>query len=109
MKKLAYPIKKDPQGYYVFCDYCSTPEAVAEMERKFRLDDGVLRYMTLKTNEDITDEEIAEATTQVAEKQAAVVEAEEAEKADDETETPEENTVSTTAETGTDAEDSKAE
>ncbi len=74
MKKLAYPIKKDLQGYYVFCDYCSTPDAVAEMERKFRLDDAVLRYMTLKTKDEITDEEIAEATAQVAEKKAAAVE-----------------------------------
>jgi small subunit ribosomal protein S6 len=74
MKKLAYPIKKDLQGYYVFCDYCSTPDAVAEMERKFRLDDSVLRYMTLKIQDDINDEDIAEATALVAEKQAAVVE-----------------------------------
>ena len=36
MKKLAYPIKKELQGYYVFCDFASTPAAVSEMERKFR-------------------------------------------------------------------------
>lgn len=88
MKKLAYPIKKDLQGYYVFCDYCSTPDAVAEMERKFRLDDAVLRYMTLKTKDEITDEEIVEATAQVAEKQAAAVEEAEVSEEDDDNDEP---------------------
>ena len=83
MRKLAYPIKKDLQGYYVFCDYCSTPEAVAEMERKFRLDDAVLRFMTLKTKDEITDEEVVEATAQVAEKKAAAVEETEVDEDDD--------------------------
>lgn len=82
MKKLAYQIKKESQGFYVFCDYCSTPDAVAEMERRFRLDDAVLRYMTIKLNNDISDEEIAEATAQVEQKQAAA--AEEAENVDEE-------------------------
>lgn len=68
MKKLAYPIKKELQGFYVFCDYSGTPEAVAEMERKFRIDDAILRYMTVKTADSITDDEIAEATTKAAEK-----------------------------------------
>lgn len=74
MKKLAYPIKKELQGFYVFCDYSSTPEAVAEMERKFRIDDSVLRYMTIKTAEAITDEEIAEIASNLAAKQAAAEE-----------------------------------
>ena len=39
MKKLAYLIKKETLGYYVFIDYAGTPAAVAEIERKFRIDD----------------------------------------------------------------------
>ena len=112
MKKLAYPIKKDLQGYYVFCDYCSTPDAVAEMERKFRLDDAVLRYMTLKTNNDINDEEIAEATAQVAEKQAAAVEeAEENADAgtDEVAEAPEKEDAAVSSDSEPDAEETKAE
>ncbi len=70
MRKLAYPIKKEPQGFYVFCDYSGTPEAVAEMERKFRIDDAVLRYMTVKTANSISADEITEATQQAATKQA---------------------------------------
>lgn len=112
MKKLAYPIKKDLQGYYVFCDYCSTPDAVAEMERKFRLDDAVLRYMTLKTKDDINDEEIAEATAQVEEKKAAAVEeAEENVDSDNEetVETENETDDASITEDDSDAEETKAE
>ncbi len=48
LKKLAYPIRKLPQGYYVLTEYTGTPEAVQEMERLFRIDDRVLKYMTVK-------------------------------------------------------------
>jgi small subunit ribosomal protein S6 len=71
MTKLAFPIKKEIQGFYVFCDYSGTPDAVAEMERKFRIDDSVLRYLTVKTADSITDEEVAEATINVAAKAAS--------------------------------------
>lgn len=74
MRKLAYPIKKEIQGFYVFCDYSGAPEAVAEMERKFRIDDSVLRYMTVKTAKAISEEEIAEITSNIAAKQAAAEE-----------------------------------
>lgn len=87
MKKLAYQIKKESQGFYIFCDYCSTPEDVAEMERRFRLDDGVLRYMTIKLNNDITAEEVEEATVQAEQKKAAAVE--EAETVDEDSSTAE--------------------
>jgi len=91
MRKLAYPIKKELQGFYVFCDYSGTPEAVAEMERKFRIDDAVLRYMTIKTADYISADEIAHATQQAATKQAQAEQEQEAEqevvKADSEVKT----------------------
>jgi small subunit ribosomal protein S6 len=73
MKKLAYLIKKEVLGYYVFCDFAGTPEAVAEIERKFRIDDMVLKYMTIKKAAAITEEEIRLAVAAVAEKATAVV------------------------------------
>ena len=32
MKKLAYLIKKESLGYYVYCDYAGMPAAVSEIE-----------------------------------------------------------------------------
>jgi len=81
MKKLAYLIKKESLGYYIFCDFAGTPDAVAEIERKFRIDDLVLKYMTIKTAGSITEEEIQLAITAVSEKATAVADGE-----DDDTE-----------------------
>jgi small subunit ribosomal protein S6 len=46
-RKLAYSIKKKPRGYYVRADYCGDGDVVEEMERFFRIDDRVLKYMTV--------------------------------------------------------------
>lgn len=51
IRKLAYTINKETQGYYVFSEYAGMPEAVNEIERLFRIDDKILRYMTVKTQE----------------------------------------------------------
>lgn len=86
MKKLAYLIKKETLGYYVFCDYAATPAAVSEIERKFRIDDAVLKYMTVKIAASITEEGIAEALAAVSAKASAAAESEtddDAEEADD--------------------------
>lgn len=68
MKKLAYPIKKELQGYYVFSDFAATPAAVAEVERKFRIDDAVLKYMSIKLADAISAEEIKVAQDDAAAK-----------------------------------------
>ena len=51
IKKLAYTINKETQGYYVFTEYAGLPVAVSEIERLFRIDDKILRYMTVKTQD----------------------------------------------------------
>ncbi|WP_163336643.1 30S ribosomal protein S6 [Desulfopila sp. IMCC35008] len=94
MKKLAYPIKKEIQGYYVFCDYAGTPAAVSEIERRFRIDDSVLKYLTIKIADSISEEEIQQAITETQARNDAAVAAEEtsdetAPKADE----PKEDTV----------------
>lgn len=61
MKKLAYLIKKESLGYYVYCDFAGTPAAVAEIERKFRIEDLVLKYLTIKTADAIKESEIEQA------------------------------------------------
>ncbi len=71
MKKLAYLIKKESLGYYVFCDYAGTPAAVAEIERKFRIDDTVLKYMTVKLADSISAEAIQQAVADINARDAA--------------------------------------
>lgn len=48
LKKLAYLIDKENQGYYLYMQYAGTPEAVKEMERVYRIDDRVMKFLTVK-------------------------------------------------------------
>ena len=83
MKKLAYPIKKENQGYYIYCDFAGTPAAVAELERKFRIDDGVLKYLTIKTADAMTEEAVQLAIGETAAKKEAALKAAEEEAVED--------------------------
>jgi len=47
-KKLAYPIKKRNQGLYILMEFGGGPELVAELERNMRLDERVLKFITVK-------------------------------------------------------------
>ena len=60
LKKLAYLIKKESQGYYVFVDYAGIPASVAEIERIYRIDDRILKYLTVKIAEACNPEAVKE-------------------------------------------------
>lgn len=47
-KKLAYPVKKNSYGYYILMTFASGPELVTELERIMRLDERVLKFITVK-------------------------------------------------------------
>ncbi len=72
-KKLAYPIGKSFRGTYVNYDFVGTPASVAEMERLMRIDDNVLRYLVVRTDESaegITDIEARKAEMAKQEREA---------------------------------------
>ncbi|MGE0083210.1 MAG: 30S ribosomal protein S6 [Desulfococcaceae bacterium] len=58
VRHLAYEIKKKKRGYYVRLDYCGTGAAVTEIERFFRIDDRVMKYMTILLSEKADPEAI---------------------------------------------------
>jgi small subunit ribosomal protein S6 len=60
LKKLAYLIKKENQGYYVYVDYAGVPASVAEIERLFRIDDRILKYLTVKLSDTCDPEAVKE-------------------------------------------------
>ena len=51
-KKLAYDIKKKSRGHYVRLDFCGSGALIQEMERFFRIDDKVMKFMTVLLDED---------------------------------------------------------
>jgi small subunit ribosomal protein S6 len=59
-RKLAYEIKKKDRGYYIRLDFCGTGAVVNEMERFFRIDDRVLKFMTVLIDKSADIEKIKE-------------------------------------------------
>ena len=50
IKKLAYPIKKQENGFYIFIYFNGTSTIVPELERVNKINDLVLRQMIVKTD-----------------------------------------------------------
>ncbi|SFV58458.1 SSU ribosomal protein S6p [hydrothermal vent metagenome] len=48
MRKLAYPIQKNQRGFYYVVYYTVEPSAISEIERRFRINENLLRFMTVK-------------------------------------------------------------
>jgi small subunit ribosomal protein S6 len=80
-RRLAYEVKKFSKGYYVLFEYGALPETVAEMERNFKIDERVIRFMTVK-KEDIFDAEAVARAAAEAEAKAAARAAREQEELD---------------------------
>jgi small subunit ribosomal protein S6 len=51
-RKLAYQIQKNTRGHYVLINYLATSDVVAEIERHLRIDDTLLRFLTIRLCED---------------------------------------------------------
>ncbi|MEN6440585.1 MAG: 30S ribosomal protein S6 [Syntrophobacter sp.] len=47
-RKLAYPIRKHTRGLYVLIEYSGGADMVAELERNLRIDERVLKFITVK-------------------------------------------------------------
>ncbi len=47
IRKLAYPIKKSARGRYYYLRFDGNSALIAELERRLRLDDKVLRYQSV--------------------------------------------------------------
>ena len=47
-KRLAYEIMKNKEGYYVVFNFEAKPELIAELERNYRIEDNVMKFITVK-------------------------------------------------------------
>ena len=50
-KRLAYPINDETEGVYTVINFTSEPDFPAELDRVFKITEGVLRSMTLAVEE----------------------------------------------------------
>jgi small subunit ribosomal protein S6 len=56
-RKLAYLINKQARGHYVYLNYCGPAPIILELERKLRLEEDLLRFLTVKIEGDVVPEE----------------------------------------------------
>jgi small subunit ribosomal protein S6 len=64
-RRLAYEINKQKDGFYFLIDFAGDGPIVAEIERNFKIDDRILKFMTVKKDGAVTregmDQEVAAA------------------------------------------------
>ena len=46
-KKLAYEVQDQKEGYYVLLYFTANPEFPAELERNFKINENILKYLIL--------------------------------------------------------------
>lgn len=51
MRKLAYPILKKNEGYYVVVEFKASPELPKELDRRLKISDSVIRHMIINKDE----------------------------------------------------------
>ena len=73
VRKLAYPIQKVERGCYVQTLFTAAPEVIAEFERRLRLDEKILRFLTVRFEEDfpaiVEEEPVAEVAAETVTKE----------------------------------------
>jgi len=47
-RRLAYPINDESEGYYVLVNFTSDPAFPAELDRLYKITDGILRTLIVK-------------------------------------------------------------
>ena len=74
-RRLAYPINDKPEGYYTVVTFKSEPTFIAEIERRFNIDETIMRYLVVKLDFDAAVKAAEKAAAKAAEAEAVVEEA----------------------------------
>jgi small subunit ribosomal protein S6 len=51
VRKLAYRVQKRNEGFYVLLQFTAKPETVRELERRLRVTDQVIKFLTVRIDE----------------------------------------------------------
>jgi small subunit ribosomal protein S6 len=60
-RKLAYEIRKFHKGHYYTLSFCDKGQVIPDLERSLRMEESVLRFMTVMVDEEVTDIETRQA------------------------------------------------
>ena len=51
-RSLAYPIKKKTEGFYILFEIEGSGQEIAELERRMRVNDMIIRFVTVRVDEE---------------------------------------------------------
>lgn len=75
-RRLTYLIKKQARGFYILIDYAGVGAVVDELERNLKIDDKILKFMTVlkagKVDPAVLEKEIKDAASKNEKKEAPV-------------------------------------
>jgi small subunit ribosomal protein S6 len=80
-RRLAYEINKQSKGNYILVDFYGPGNIIREVERNLKIDDKVLKFLTVKTRDPFNPESLEEERKKEQLLQEAQITAEEAEPA----------------------------
>jgi small subunit ribosomal protein S6 len=52
-RRLAYRVEKNREGFYVLLQFSAEPEIVKEFERRMRVQDSVIKFLTVRIDENL--------------------------------------------------------
>ena len=59
-KKLAYEVKRERKGTFVYLNFESSGNAVGDLERSYRFEDSIIKFMTVKQEESANQKQKSE-------------------------------------------------
>lgn len=51
VKKLAYEIRKNKEGYYIVIYFEADPSIITELERNYRINENIIKFITVRTDD----------------------------------------------------------
>lgn len=58
VRTLAYPVKKNVEGHYVLLRLACSPDCLDEIERRFKITESVIKYLSVRLPDDYVQAEI---------------------------------------------------
>lgn len=55
-RRLAYEIKHNKIGHYAIFNFYAKPENIEELERNYRIDDNIMKFINVRHEEQVCDE-----------------------------------------------------
>ena len=51
IKKLAYEIKKNKEGYYIIFYFEAKADVIFELERNYRINENIIKFITVRNDD----------------------------------------------------------